>query len=234
MTIINISGYRFVYLSHLENWQTLCRTICEDLQLKGTVVWSPEGINVMLAGTQAAIDTWINWLKTFIEFNDIEFKFSTSESQPFGKMLVKIRQELVRGDVDPIQEPAPFIKPAELKRWYEQGKDFVIIDTRNDYELAIGQFKQAVDIHLHTFSEFSEKIAVIPDEIKQKPVVVYCTGGIRCEKAAPLALKAGFKEVYQLEGGILKYLEECGKAFYEGDCFVFDERNTIDETLLQK
>ena len=227
--MINISGYQFVPLTQLENWQGLCHDKCQALQLKGTVVWSPEGINVMLAGTRTSIHAWITWLHQFPEFSGIEFKFSESSHQPFGKMLVKIKQELVRGGADPFTEPAPSIKPNELKSWYEQNKDFVIIDTRNDYELSVGKFKNALDIHLEMFNQFPEKMAALPESIKQKPVVVYCTGGIRCEKAAPLALKAGFKEVYQLEGGILKYFQECGKAFYEGECFVFDERSAVDE-----
>lgn len=229
--MINISGYKFVPLTMLENWQMHCHAICQDLALKGTVVWSPEGINIMLAGEDHAIHSWINWLKAFSEFGDIEFKFSESATQPFGKMLVKIKKALVPGEVNPLVDSAPALKPAELKRWYEEQKDFVIIDTRNHYEIKLGQFKNALDIGLETFSEFPEKIAALPEEIKQKPLVVYCTGGIRCEKAAPLAKKAGFKEVYQLEGGILKYFEECENAFYEGDCFVFDERIALKKDL---
>lgn len=221
-----------MHLSDLETWQSACREQCNALGLKGTVVFSVEGINVMLAGSKSAIDSWINWLKEFNAFSDIEFKLSESDTQPFGKMLVKIKKALVPGDVDPLVDAAPNIKPLDLKRWYEEHKDFIIIDTRNTYELERGKFKNAMDIHLETFSEFPEKVAALSAEIKEKPVVVYCTGGIRCEKAAPLALKAGFKEVYQLEGGILKYFEECGDAFYEGDCFVFDERTAVNEDLL--
>lgn len=229
--MLNIAGYKFVHLENLQNWQEACRAQCLASGLKGTVAFSEEGINTMLAGPEADIQTWINWLKAFPEFVDIEFKFSESAEQPFGKMLVKIKKALVPGEVNPLVDPAPAITPKDLKAWYENNKDFVIIDTRNTYELESGKFENALDIKLETFSEFSEKIAALPEEIKQKPVVVYCTGGIRCEKAAPLALKAGFKEVYQLEGGILKYFEECGHAFYEGDCFVFDERRAVDDKL---
>ncbi len=230
--MLNISGYRFVSLTALEAWQSACREVCTHLGLKGTVVWSPEGINVMLAGPSEMIHSWINWLHQFPEFSGLAFKFSKSVSWPYGKMLVKIKTELVRGAVDPIQEPAPALSPAELKRWYETGKDFVIIDARNHYECERGKFKNALDLHLEAFNTFYEKVSGLEDPIKEKPVVVYCTGGIRCEKGAPLARKAGFKEVYQLEGGILKYFEDCGHAFYEGDCFVFDERTAVDERLL--
>ena len=225
--ITYISGYRFVNLSNLPEWQAQCQAQCLNLGLKGTVVWSTEGINIMLAGTQNAISAWIHWLHQFPEFAGLNFKFSQAESMPFKRMMNKIKAALVPGDVNPTIHHAPSIEATKLKHWYESGKDFVIIDTRNDYELEAGKFENALDIHLHEFKEFSEQIAKLPDDIKNKPVVLYCTGGIRCEKAAPLAQLAGFKEVYQLEGGILTYFEECGRDFYEGDCFVFDERRTV-------
>ncbi len=229
--ISNISGYRFVALQDLENWQAFFRETCDAHALKGTVAVSPEGINVMLAGAKDALLSWIATVQTHPEFANLAFKWSASADIPFRRMLVKIKSVLLRGDVNPALTPAPSISPKTLKAWYETGKDFVIIDTRNDYELEAGKFQNAMDIHLHEFNEFSQKIAALPEDLKQKPLVVYCTGGIRCEKAAPLALKAGFKEVYQLEGGILKYFEECGNAFYEGDCFVFDERSALDAQL---
>lgn len=229
--VSNISGYRFIALHALENWQAFFREISHAHALKGTVVVSPEGINVMLAGSKEALLAWITAVHARPEFAGLEFKWSESSEIPFRRMLVKIKSVLLRGEANPALTPAPSISPKELKTWYETGKDFVIIDTRNDYELEAGKFQNAIDIHLHEFNEFPQKIAGLPEEIKQKPVVVYCTGGIRCEKAAPLALKAGFKEVYQLKGGILKYFEECGNAFYEGNCFVFDERSALDAQL---
>ncbi len=225
--ITNISGYRFVHLTDLSNWKAACHEQCTALSLKGTVVWSKEGINVMLAGREDDIASWIDWLCQFPEFAGLRFKFSFSETFPFKRMLNKIKSALVPGNVDPLVHTAPALTPLELKRWYETGKEFVIIDTRNGYELETGQFENALDLGLHEFKEFPEKIAALPDSIKAKPVVLYCTGGIRCEKAAPLATLAGFKEVYQLEGGILDYFKDCGHAFYEGDCFVFDERRAI-------
>ncbi len=225
--ITNISGYRFVSLHDLEHWQALCQQKCLDLDLKGTVVWSTEGINIMLAGSETAIADWISWLHGFPEFAGLTFKYSHSETLPFKRMLNKIKAALVPGEVDPLVHSAPALAPKTLREWYASGKDFVIIDTRNDYELEAGKFKNALDIHLHEFKEFPQKIAALSDDIKNKPVVLYCTGGIRCEKAAPLAELAGFKEVYQLEGGILEYFKDCGHDFYEGDCFVFDERRTL-------
>ncbi len=225
--ITNISGYRFVHLSDLLHWQAICQQKCLELNLKGTVVWSPEGANIMLAGLDSSISAWIQWLQAFPEFAGLTFKFSLSETVPFKRMMNKIKTALVPGNVDPLIHTAPAIPPQTLRDWYATGKDFIIIDTRNDYELAAGKFKNALDIALHEFKEFPEKVAALPEDIKNKPVVLYCTGGIRCEKAAPLAELAGFKEVYQLEGGILEYFKDCGRDFYEGDCFVFDERRKV-------
>ena len=229
--IVNISGYRFVSLQNLETWQASLRNLCASFNLKGTIVVSEEGVNIMLAGTQDSIDGWIKCFHDISEFSALEFKFSQSESIPFKRLLIKIKAVLVPGDVNPSVDTAPNITPTELHRWYQEGRDFTIIDTRNDYELEVGKFKNALDIHLHEFKDFPEKIAGLDPSIKDKPVVVYCTGGIRCEKAAPLALQAGFKEVYQLEGGILKYFETCGSDFFEGDCFVFDERSALNPKL---
>lgn len=229
--MLNISGYKFVGLTNLEKWQHDCLSQCNTLKLKGTVVWSHEGINVMLAGPADAIEAWITWLHTFQEFYDIQFKESESDIQPFGRMRVKIKKELVPGSIHPTALSAPAISPLELKAWYESKKDFVIIDARNNYEVKMGKFKNALDIQIETFNQFSKKIAALPAALREKPIVLYCTGGIRCEKAAPLALQAGFKTVYQLEGGILKYFEECGSAFYEGECFVFDSRHALQANL---
>lgn len=231
--IVNISGYRFIPLQNVEAWRERFYALFAPYVLKGTIVVSPEGVNIMLAGETHMIDSWIDAFHAIPEFAGLAFKRSLSDTLPFKRLLVKIKPALVPGAVDPLREPAPSLTPLELKRWYQEGKDFVIIDTRNDYELEAGKFKNAVDMHLHEFKEFSERIKTLDPALKNKPAVLYCTGGIRCEKAAPIAAKAGFKEVYQLEGGILKYLELCGHDFYEGDCFVFDERRSIDERLIE-
>jgi UPF0176 protein len=229
--IINIAGYAFVNLDQLESWQERCKLFCQSQALKGTVVFSHEGVNIMLAGETAAIDAFTTWLRAFPEFSSIEFKYSESDFVPFKRMLVKIKQALVPGAVSPLQETAPNLSPQDLKRWYEEGKDFVIIDTRNDYELTMGKFENALDIHLNEFKSFEAALQNLSEDIKAKPAVFYCTGGIRCEKAAPLAKKAGFKEAYQLEGGILNYFKECRDAHYEGACYVFDERVALTPEL---
>jgi predicted sulfurtransferase len=229
--LIHIAGYLFVPLTKLEAWQSQCKDFCKVHTLKGTVVFSPEGVNIMLAGEEAHIDAFINWLNNFPEFANIKFKHTATSFMPFRRMYVKIKPVLVPGKINPLQESAPQLAPEELKRWYEQGKDFIIIDTRNDYELAIGKFAHALDIHLKEFKDFETALAQLDPALKEKPAVFYCTGGIRCEKAAPLAKRAGFKEVYQLAGGILNYFKECGAAHYQGDCYVFDERVALTPEL---
>lgn len=229
--VINIAGYLFVRLTALFAWQQACKEFCRNADLKGTVVFSAEGVNIMLAGPEMSINDFVTWLRNFPEFTSIEFKYTTSNFIPFKRMYVKIKNALVPGLTDPLVESAPNLAPQELKEWYEAGKDFVIIDTRNDYELSMGKFENAIDIHLNEFKNFTAALANIDASLKEKPAVFYCTGGIRCEKAAPLAKKAGFKKVYQLEGGILHYFKECGGAHYEGDCYVFDERKALTPSL---
>ncbi len=229
--IINIAGYAFVNLDQLESWQERCKLFCQSQSLKGTVVFSGEGVNIMLAAEAVAIDAFVTWLRAFPEFSTIEFKYSESDFVPFKRMLVKIKKALVPGAVNPLTETAPNLSPQDLKHWYEEGKDFVIIDTRNDYELSVGKFENAMDIHLNEFKSFEAALQNMSEDIKAKPAVFYCTGGIRCEKAAPLAIKAGFKEAYQLEGGILNYFKECQDAHYEGACYVFDERVALTPEL---
>jgi predicted sulfurtransferase len=224
--VLHIAGYKFITLYDTEALREVFAQRCGELGLKGTVVLSVEGINIMLAGEEQAITHFKNFLKTMPKFADIEFKQVNADFIPFKRMLVKIKQELVPGlpGVNPAEYTSPTIKPQDLKRWYDEGRDFVIVDTRNTYELEIGTFAKAVDLKLETFREFPEALQKLDPSIKDKPVVMFCTGGIRCEKATPIAEKLGFKEVYQLEGGILNYFKHCGDDHYQGTCYVFDER----------
>jgi len=196
------------------------------LGLKGTVVLSQEGINIMLAAEAFAIQQFKQFLKTFDKFADIEFKEVNADFIPFKRMLVKIKNELVPGlpGVNPIEYTSPALPPEELQRWYEEGRDFIIVDTRNTYEYELGTFDNAVNLNLETFREFPKALTQLDPAIKDKPVVMFCTGGIRCEKATPIAEQLGFKQVYQLEGGILNYFKRCGDSHYRGTCYVFDER----------
>lgn len=232
--ITNISGYQFVNLNNLPQLKDELLEFCKSRAIKGTILIGEEGINIMLAADKGAIQQFVHFLHSKTEFADIIFKYSESQQSPFEKMLVKIKKEIVtmgQPDINPAQHPAPNLKPKEFKQWLDEGRDLVIIDTRNDYEYELGTFEGAIDLHIENFRSFPAAIAKLDESMKEKPVVVFCTGGIRCEKAAPYMIKQGFKEVYQLEGGILKYFEECKGAHYKGDCFVFDDRVLVNSEL---
>ncbi len=235
MNIINISAYKFIPLFDTEFLQNFFYERLGQIGLKGTVIFSFEGINIGLAGTQEQIDLFDQFLKSQEKFKDIIFKTSPSDKSPFGTLKVKIKNQLVPGGDSrscPLNISAPRISPQELKSWYESGRDFVLIDTRNDYEYEIGSFENAIHYDLVQFKEIENFFKNTAPEILNKPVVTFCTGGIRCERGAPLAKVSGFKEVYQLDGGILNYFKECGDAFWRGNCFVFDDRRAVTPELL--
>jgi UPF0176 protein len=149
-------------------------------------------------------------------------------------MLVKIKPEIIPlgiSSIDPEAKPAPTISPQRLKAWLDEGRELVLLDTRNDYEVEYGTFEKAVKLDLQHFRNFPDVVRQLPSGFKDKPIVSFCTGGIRCEKAAPYLLEQGYKEVYQLAGGILQYFEECGDAHYKGDCYVFDKRVAVTPQL---
>lgn len=235
-TIVNLSGYKFVSID--EHSLPIMRAAMKEQaianNLKGTILLSKEGINGFLAGTRENIDAYVVFLRTYPEFADLKFKESFTDYQPFNRMLVRLKKEIIPMGIEgvvPEQKTAPYLKPEELKKWYEEGKDMVILDTRNAFEVEMGTFKNAVDLEIDKFRDFPEAIDYLPEDMKEKTIVTFCTGGIRCEKAAELMSQKGFKNVYQLDGGILKYFEECGGDFYEGECFVFDHRVAVDPNL---
>jgi len=233
-SVVNIAAYKFVTLNDLEPRRLALRDRCRELALKGTILLSPEGINLFLAGAREAIDALVNELRAQPEFADLETKESFSDRQPFNRMLVRLKQEIIAfgvDGIDPRVKTSRRLPAKELKAWLDEGRPVTLLDTRNDYEIDLGTFDNAVPIKLDEFRRFPDAIAELPEELKERPVVSFCTGGIRCEKAAPFLEKAGFKEVYQLEGGILKYFEECGGAHYQGDCFVFDQRVGLNPDL---
>lgn len=234
--IINISGYKFVNLplEKLSTLQSELKQAAIENEVKGTILLSTEGINAFMAGTKKAIDAYQAFIHRYPEFEDLWFKESPSQSVPFNRLLVRIKKEIIAmgcATVEPEKSTAPYIEPEELQRWYDEKRDFVILDTRNDYEVAIGTFDNAVDLNIENFREFPDAIGLLPDEVKEKPVVTFCTGGIRCEKAAAWMQEKGFKNVYQLNGGILNYFEKSGGEHYHGDCFVFDKRLTVNSKL---
>lgn len=230
MTILNIAGYRFIELTDLPKLQQDFRAICTAQQLKGTVLLSPEGINVSLAGTTTHITAFKDILATDLRFKDMRFHETWSETIPFQKLKIKIKKEIItfkQTSANPMQR-APSISPAALKEWLDQQKDITLLDTRNEYEIAFGTFQRAINPHIDHFTELADYAKTLD---REKPLVMFCTGGIRCEKAACYMQDMGFKQVYQLDGGILGYFHEVGGAHWQGSCFVFDERIALTPDL---
>ena len=232
--IVNIAGYRFVDLEDRDELRQPFRFICEKLNLKGTILLSRNGINFFLAGDKKSIDSYIEFLESDKRFVDIPLKISYTDYQPFRRMLVRLKKEIISLGLDEVR-PAEFtalnIKPQELKNMLDKNEDLVILDTRNDYETRVGLFENAIDLNLSTFRDFPEAILDLPEEYKTKQIVMYCTGGIRCEKASVVMMNAGFENVKQLEGGVLGYFEETDGSHWNGDCFVFDQRVALDTEL---
>ncbi len=234
MQFINLAGYKFVKLDGLAELRASLRLQCEHLGLKGTILVSPEGINVFVAGPEREIGEFKALLLADDHFVGLRFKESRSAAQPFKRMLVKIKPEIITLRVpglDPAANPAPALAPAELKRWLDEGREVVLLDTRNAFEVEAGTFRNALHLDLKAFGEFPQAVDGLDPSLKDKTVVTFCTGGIRCEKAAPVLIGKGFRDVYQLQGGILQYFEDSGAVHFDGRCFVFDERNTLDGEL---
>ena len=238
-SVVNIAAYKFVPLQDLPALRAEVLAQAQAAQLKGTVLLAEEGINLFLAGTASGIDAWLQWLQSDARFAELEVKFSHSANVPFRKMLVKIKREIIRMNHPAIQPRvgrAPAVAPTTLARWLDQGVDdegrpVVMLDTRNAFEVDEGSFEGAIDWRIDRFTQFPDAVQAHRDSLQGKTVVSFCTGGIRCEKAAIYMAEAGIDHVYQLDGGILKYFEETdGKAF-KGNCFVFDERISLDPAL---
>ena len=186
---------------------------CDSSDLRGTVLLAHEGINFFLAGTQHGVDDFLAFLDSDVRFLDIPLKISHTDYQPFNRMNVRLKKEIISIGMDEVQ-PAVLtgdsIAPEEFKQWLDDGKTVTILDTRNDYEIRLGTFENAMDLDITSFRAFPAAVNAMPEELKDTPVVMFCTGGIRCEKASVVMLEAGFKDVRQLEGGILGYFEQVG------------------------
>lgn len=232
--MLNIAAYKFVRLTNLVERRDRLRELTRNLALRGTVLLSEEGINLFVAGSVENVNKLIADLVADAEIGCLEVKESFSDYQPFSRMLVKIKQEIIAFGVpgiDPGSAPTAKIPPRQLKSWLDDGKPIRLLDVRNDYEVQLGTFENAQAIGVDHFRHFPEAVNQLPDEMKSEPIVMFCTGGIRCEKAGPYMQRAGFQEIYQLEGGILKYFEDCGPEYYRGECFVFDKRVALDANL---
>ena len=231
---MNIAGYRFVDLDDRDELQAMLRSLCLDLGLKGTVLLAPEGINFFLAGNQTSIEQFTQVLNKDGRFAEIPLKVSYTEYQPFNRMNVRKKNEIISVGLDHIR-PADFtgeeLEPRDFKAMLDAGESVHVLDTRNDYELRVGTFENAIDLDIRTFRAFPEAIQRLPESMKDEPVVMFCTGGIRCEKASAIMMEAGFTNVKQLKGGVLGYFEQVGGDHWNGDCFVFDQRVAVNPSL---
>ncbi|MDP1765893.1 MAG: rhodanese-related sulfurtransferase [Methylotenera sp.] len=231
--------YKFVSLPDYKSLQAPIHSACVSNHIKGTLLLAEEGINGTIAGLPEDIHHFLQFLRTnpLFEnrFADLEHKESFAPDHPFYRMKVKLKKEIVTlgvAGVSPTKKVGTYIKPEDWNALISN-PDVVLIDTRNDYEVDIGTFKGAVDPKTTTFREFPEYVAKHFDKTKHKKVAMFCTGGIRCEKASSYMMDQGFEEVYHLQGGILKYLETVPEAesMWQGECFVFDQRVAVKHNL---
>lgn len=232
MPYLNIAGYYFTPIEHPEQLRTALLSQCDALRLKGSILLSPEGINLSMAGEVSCVRDFQAYLKSLSGFESLWFHESYSDFIPFQRLKVKLKKEIItlrQADTTPTATTrGGALSPAALKQWLDEGRDITLLDTRNDYEVDLGTFKGAHNPHIRHFTELHTAVNELD---KSKPVVMFCTGGIRCEKASLMMTHQGFEEVYQLDGGILGYFAKVGGAHYEGRCFVFDERVALDSSL---
>ena len=235
MTYLIATFYKFVNISDLEAKKKQILALCCEKQIKGTIILAEEGINATIAGSNEAIADVLKTLRSFPQLADLEHKQSSSEKLPFARLKVKIKSEIVTlglPAVNPNQQVGKYVEP---QHWNQviSNPEVIVIDTRNDYEVEIGSFQRAKNPNTESFREFPEYVAQNLDPQEHPKVAMFCTGGIRCEKASSYLLSQGFKEVYHLKGGILKYLENVSpeESMWEGECFVFDGRVAVKEGL---
>ncbi|KFG69972.1 rhodanese-related sulfurtransferase [Microvirga sp. BSC39] len=233
--------YQFVPLPDFRELKDPLHALCLDLGIKGTLLLAHEGINGTVAGTEEGIDALMVELRAGSLFrgrlDNLELKFSSAAEMPFKRMKVRLKKEIVTlGDpqTDPLRRVGTYVSPAEWNRLLEE-PGIVILDTRNDFEVEMGTFEGAVDPRIKRFSEFKDFVASELDPARHRKVAMFCTGGIRCEKASSYMLNQGFEEVFHLKGGILKYLEDMPEAEsrWKGECFVFDERVALGHGLVE-
>ena len=227
--------YKFVALDDYSSLKTPLLSLLQSQQIKGTLLLASEGINGTVAGPKNSIDNMINWLKKDSRFIDLEYKISLSDEQPFNRLRVKLKKEIVTMGVtgiDPNKTVGTYVSPSEWNNLISD-PDTILIDTRNDYEHQVGTFDGAINPKTETFREFPDYVDEHLSNNKNKKIAMFCTGGIRCEKSTALLKEKGFEEVYHLKGGILKYLEEIPEndSLWKGECFVFDDRVTVNHSL---
>lgn len=232
----NVAFYRFFSLDGTEAAKALLLESGLNLGLKGSVLLAPEGINAMASGPKDAIEEWLSAVRSIdADPSPWVIKYSYSAGHSFKRYTVKIKKEIIPfgpGLVDPAARPGNHLPPETLKQWLDEKRDVVLLDTRNGFEVDFGAFENTADFRIRHFRDFPKIAKTFPEEWKNKTVVTYCTGGVRCEKVAPyLRDELGYKDVWQLEGGILNYFAQVGSAHYRDTCFVFDQRITLQSDL---
>ncbi|TRX56335.1 rhodanese-related sulfurtransferase [Thalassomonas sp. M1454] len=227
--------YKFVTLENFEQLRNPIHNTMQENNVKGTLLLAKEGINGTIAGSRQGIDNVLAFLKSDERLSELSHKESFTQEPPFKRCKVKLKKEIVTMGVegiDPKQVVGTYVKPQDWNALISD-PEVLLVDTRNDYEIEIGTFKHAVNPNTETFREFPQYVKDNLDPAKHKKVAMFCTGGIRCEKSTAYMKEQGFEEVYHLEGGILKYLEEVPEenTLWQGDCFVFDDRVAVDHSL---
>ncbi len=235
MTVVVAALYKFVSLPDYRRLRQPLLERCRALDLSGTLLLAGEGINGTVAGSRAAIDALLDYLRRDPRLADLEHKESLDQCMPFYRMKVKLKNEIVTMGVegiDPAQTAGTYVAPRDWNRLISAG-DVLVIDTRNDYEVAVGTFEGACNPRTTSFREFPAFVAANLDRRRHKKVAMFCTGGIRCEKSTAYLKQQGFDQVYHLRGGILRYLQEVPQAesLWRGECFVFDNRVSVDHNL---
>jgi UPF0176 protein len=233
--IVVAALYKFVSLPDFQEMQEPLLAFCQQQAIKGTLLLAKEGINGTIAGSREGIDAVLGYLRSDLRLADLEHKESYTDTPPFERMKVRLKQEIVTlgvPEVDPNEQVGTYVNPQEWNRLISD-PEVIVIDTRNDYEVSIGSFQGAINPQTESFRDFPEYVRKNLDPNKHKKVAMFCTGGIRCEKASSYMISQGFPEVYHLKGGILKYLEEvpAENSLWEGECFVFDERVAVRHGL---
>lgn len=222
------SFYKYAEVDDPIEFQKKHLEFCKSLNLKGRILIGEEGINGCVYGTKSQIEGYKNELKKNHLFTDIEFKDNVTDKPAYRKIFVRLRKEIVHSGLNvDLGKTAKFLTPAQLKEMLDKKEDVILVDMRNNYEAKIGKFKNAIILPMRNFRELPNAVKEI-GHLKEKKIVVYCTGGIRCEKASAFLKENGFNNVFQLKGGILRYGEEFPDTYWEGKCFVFDDRITID------
>ena len=233
--IVVCALYKFVTLENYQALRQPIHDVMEKNHVRGTLLLANEGINGTIAGSRHAIDTVITWLKSDPRLAELECKESITSVMPFNRTKVKLKKEIVTmgiEGIDPKQVVGTYVNAQDWNSLIDD-PEVLVIDTRNDYEFQVGTFKNAINPNTQSFREFPQYVKENLDSDKHKKVAMFCTGGIRCEKSTAFLKQQGFDEVYHLKGGILKYLEEMPieSTLWEGECFVFDERVTVNHQL---